>query len=612
MMSSCCAADPYEGYKFDTSEPQTSFDELVRGLVGAHEQEVRSLREQILRLHRSTAVELVQSEQASPSIFVDNASCEAVTPEGPPEPQAENDGRQLDVWQQDLQQEDQQDTQQDEPPRASKRNSKKSSCQKQFTEPEKTLLANISLPDPEIFPDAMQLVDPASGIQPKLKHTTSHHKIVHKIGNLNLDPAESNNIRAFLNGNLDIFMSLVILLNAVVFFVQLWFTGVAVGFRRGYEISIIWADADYFFYVIEHIFQAIYVLELGLRLCVLRWEFFYNHNLEQVHGNDIVRRRMNSFNVFDAVVVMLGNWDLYVVPALGLEGSNLSFVRLIRLARLSRTLKVVRVLKVFSKLRVLVSTVAMSVLALFWSMFLLLLLIFISALFLCQVLQPAILNGDLNETTRVWLYEFYGTPPRAFWTLFEVTVGGEGASLFRPLIKQVHWGLGIFCAFYLSCVVFAVINIIQALFLKDTLDMAANDAEMMVQELLDQKRAYSERLGELFYAADTSGDGVISLEEFENVIMNPKVMGFLTMLELEISEVKALFHMLDDGDGSIDYQEFLDGVIRLKGQARSMDVIAVMADCRKILDVVEGIGKRLEQQNDAAFAVEEVKRSIVA
>jgi len=284
---------------------------------------------------------------------------------------------------------------------------------------------------------------------------------------------------------------------------------------------------------------------------------------------------------------------------IGVSGTSLGFIRIIRLARLSRTLKVIRILKIFSKLRVLISTVASSALALFWSMFLLLLLIFISSIFLCQLLQPSLLEsvetGTMPEAERAFIYEYYGTPPRAFLTMFEVTIGGEGMSFFRPIIKYVHWSYSFFFGGYVSIVVFAIICIIQALFLKDTLDMAANDAEMMVQEQLQNKKRYSQLLGQLFVAADTSGDGLVTLEEFENVINNPKVHTFLQVLELDISEVKSLFYMLDNGDGSISYQEFINGVMRLKGQARSMDVIAVMTDCRKIITKLDALTDRLER-----------------
>merc|ERR1740121_1180086 len=148
-------------------------------------------------------------------------------------------------------------------------------------------------------------------------------------------------------------------------------------------------------------------------------------------------------------------------------------------------------------------------------------------------------------------------------------------------LTMMHWSYCIFFAVYVLCVGFAVICIIEAIFLKDTLKMAAKDADAMVQEHLDSKRETFKRIHDLFIAADQSGDGLISIEEFEDILSIPKVRGFLDMLELQIEEVVALFNLLDPGSGEIPYDDFVQGIFKLKGQARSMDVISVSLDCQK-------------------------------
>merc|ERR1712150_82084 len=74
------------------------------------------------------------------------------------------------------------------------------------------------------------------------------------------------------------------------------------------------------------------------------------------------------------------------------------------------------------------------------------------------------------------------------------TLGGHGTAMARTVV-ELHWSYGFFLVMYVSSVVFAVICIIQALFLKDTLDAAASDAEMMVQERLSSKKANCENSG---------------------------------------------------------------------------------------------------------------------
>merc|ERR1719296_479449 len=111
----------------------------------------------------------------------------------------------------------------------------------------------------------------------------------------------------------------------------------------------------------------------------------------------------------------------------------------------------------------------------------------------------------------------------------------------------------------------------------------------MVQDHLDAKRETFDKLHQILVAADTSGDGTISIEEFEDILSVPKVRGFLEMLELETDEVVALFNLLDPGTGEIPYNDFIQGIFKLKGQARSMDVISVSLDCQKLLGLCEVI-----------------------
>merc|ERR1712226_820895 len=105
-----------------------------------------------------------------------------------------------------------------------------------------------------------------------------------------------------------------------------------------------------------------------------------------------------------------------------------------------------------------------------------------------------------------------------------------------------------------------------AIFLKHTLDNAGSDADLLIAAQMKKKRAYVEKLGEAFQAIDESGDGTITRTEFHQIISHPKVKAYLAVLDLEVHETASLFDLLeDDNDGVITYQEFLDGVYRLKG-----------------------------------------------
>jgi len=217
------------------------------------------------------------------------------------------------------------------------------------------------------------------------------------------------------------------------------------------------------------------------------------------------------------------------------------------------------------------------------------------SLILTQLMGPYFEDPSIDPKTVLWIFERYGTAGRSLWTVFELTFSGGWPNYVRRLVEEVDQSFAYLFAIYISVVVFAMTRIITALFLKDTLQVAANDAEMMIQEKMNEKKRYAKKLMDVFQAADETGDGKISLAEFEEFVSQPKVKTYLATLEIDSHEVNTLFSMLDDGDGHITADEFVQGAIRLKGAARSQDVIAMMHDFNAVKKTLEEIQEYLGQ-----------------
>merc|ERR1712232_1433898 len=123
----------------------------------------------------------------------------------------------------------------------------------------------------------------------------------------------------------------------------------------------------------------------------------------------------------------------------------------------------------------------------------------------------------------------------------------------------------------------------------------------MVQEQLRQKRAYALKLKDLFIELDTSGDGKPTIDEFETMLSDPAAKAYLSGLEVDAHEIKSLFYLLDDGDGNITHDEFINGIMRLKGQARSQDVVAMGHDMRKLEKEFSALARDLRNGSLRSF-----------
>jgi len=384
----------------------------------------------------------------------------------------------------------------------------------------------------------------------------------------------NRSMRQFIDGPFSLFMGVLIILNAFLMFAQLEYDGCATAQSVGSLTKCPFSKASHeWFDGLEHFFNAIFASELALRIIVFRVDFFYR-----------------AYNLLDGLIVLTTVGRAYIIAPLAESGEvNVSYARLIRLTMMFRAFRVIRVLELFHTLRVLISTIASSFFCLFWSMIILFILQIVAALLLCQSLQEYILDESGDNNMRLWVNNYYGSSSKALYTMFEFTFSGCWPNYARPIVEEVHFAYAFLFILYVTAVVFAVTRIITALFLKDTMRIAQQDAEMMVQEKMREKLQVVDTLKEIFILADTSGDGLLSFSEFKSLVARPKIAAWLDVLGLDVKDVHTLFHLLDNGDGQIDAEEFVNGMMELKGFAREMDVIQIRHDTKRIMSKCDTI-----------------------
>lgn len=222
----------------------------------------------------------------------------------------------------------------------------------------------------------------------------------------------------------------------------------------------------------------------------------------------------------------------------------------------------------------------------------------VASLMIGNLLQDYLQDAAISSEDREFIWRLYGTAYRSWYTLYEITFAGNWPTMARPVLDKVSHGFVIFFVLYITVIVFALIRVITAVFLKDTLDAANNDAELRMAEGLRKKAEYVEKLEGIFKAIDDGGDGMITEERLTYIMDNPKVKAYFQTLDVDVHEGAALFHILDDGDGECTLEEFIGGILRCKGPARAIDQVAMMADLR-LLD--KKLSKLMEALSDSSL-----------
>lgn len=328
-----------------------------------------------------------------------------------------------------------------------------------------------------------------------------------------------------------------------------------------------------FFYWFDFIFDLTFLLEWAICLCIARKRLAKPHPTFCFTVELVANTILVMFGCAEMVLILLRNGGVRV---------SLTALHIIHAVSCLRILRCFRVLRRFQGPKLLLTACNSFLHSLFWAMVFLSLFMSTSALFIGNLLLEYFVDTR-SMADRLWVWERYGTSFRAIYTLYEITFSGSWPSFTRPVIDKVHAAMVIFFVAYITVVAFGLIRVITAVFLKATLDAAADDAEHLMTERLVKKEQYARKLEAIFGAIDEEGDGQITEERLVEALERPLVRTyFQTSLDLDVHESKALFHILDDGDGTVTLEEFIDGMLRCKGNARAIDQVATQREIKHL------------------------------
>ncbi|CAE7636737.1 Ide, partial [Symbiodinium sp. CCMP2456] len=355
-----------------------------------------------------------------------------------------------------------------------------------------------SAPVVDIYHDVMNLGPSSPSLKGELLHSPSMAATPVKSLGFSQGNKEEKEEKVMdkLKRWINVLAATLVVLNSLVMMVELELEGNAIGTRIGLvDEAMPYEKVSPIFETLDSAFVFIFLAELIFRAFV-EWATF----MKEI-----------AF-WFDFFLVAAGFVDMYIIMplasagGLGGEHKNIVLLRLVRALKALRAIRMVRTLRLFTGLRLLVKACQCFLPSLGWSMVLLGVFMSMGALVLGTLLQDFILDPTNSLDDRQWVWMRYGTAYRALYTLYEITFAGNWPTNVRPVLDRAGHGFVIFFVVYITIIVFAVIRVISAIFLKDTLDAANNDAEHLVVERLRKKAEYVEKLEQVFHAMDDAGD----------------------------------------------------------------------------------------------------------
>jgi voltage-gated sodium channel len=309
------------------------------------------------------------------------------------------------------------------------------------------------------------------------------------------------------------------------------------------------------------------------------------------------------WNLADVVLVVLSMLSTWIFPFVYPSTSTNLYVlsSTIRLVRIMTVGRLVRVLSGFRDLWSVIAGFVDAIKTLMWVSIFLIFILYIAAVFVTVEIGQ---NPDLYEPYKYvsggWDYQdYFGSVGKSMFTLFQIVTLDDWSNGVARHVMSNQPAMCVFFLLFILLTSYGLMNIITGIIVERTLS-AAKQNQQRFQRTQEKERArVLNHLREIFELADKDGNGSLTIDEFRTAIRQPDVERKLKLIELPVADAEELFEILDhDGSGELSVDEFIGGCVRLKGTARSKDLLGVQVNVQCLADRVETIELQLSQLED--------------
>jgi len=162
----------------------------------------------------------------------------------------------------------------------------------------------------------------------------------------------------------------------------------------------------------------------------------------------------------------------------------------------------------------------------------------------------------------------------SIYSLYIASMGGcdwEDMALSLSPVGSVFLSLYLLYIGFFFCV---VTNTLTSLFVESAISNADKDQQAVIQLEMERKEEYVNLLSTWYMALDEDNSGDITVDEFLKHADEPDMLAFALAMDIDIQDVKQFFMVLSDkGQRPVDLETFIVGCIKLKGMAKSMDLL---------------------------------------
>lgn len=349
----------------------------------------------------------------------------------------------------------------------------------------------------------------------------------------------------------NIFIALTILLNA-------WVIGLDTNLAAGNDVVLPQSLVT----ALQYICLAVFVIELCLRIRFGGVKFFTSRT----------RRLWNWMDIFVVGVALTGT----LVLMNDSQGDNLRLIMLTQVLKIIRLLRLIRFVPVFHELWLVSNGLLNALKVLTWVCGILFVVIYMfSIVCTLSIGQNDDLYDPYYKESGGWDHEVYfGTTARSMFTMVQVlTLDDWADGVVRHVLAQQP-GMAVLFLIFIMAVALGFMAVTVGVIVENTLHTTTNDAQYMENMRERDRQAVFSQLRDILQDADTDGSGSLDLPEVERATRKPEVYNKLKMIDFPVEDPQAVFDLLAfQRPQELTIDEFITGCMRMKGQAKSRDLL---------------------------------------
>lgn len=246
---------------------------------------------------------------------------------------------------------------------------------------------------------------------------------------------------------------------------------------------------------------------------------------------------------------------------------NLRIVRMMRVLRTLRIIRILRVVRFIAELRKVLYLIIASMWSFVWTGVLLMLLIYILAIFYTQVVADHWVINSASVAEGEPLNVYFGATITSCHSLFKAITGGvDWEVLATPLIGHISPLLGWIFVVYVAFAMLVLLNLVTGVFVDGAIRLSK----------MDKQRELLKRVKRVFKHTDVDDSGSITQDEFDREFYNKDLQELFNIIEVNHDLAKNLFTLLDvDGSGDLTAHEFASAAVALPAPVKTIDFLVV-------------------------------------